>query len=52
MISTPQSTEKREAAVILIDPNKAAFAPLLEKVEKTATDPKVAEAAKKARLGM
>ena len=36
----------------LREPNKAAFGPILEKVEKTAKDKAVAEAAKKARLGM
>lgn len=36
----------------LREPNKAAFAPILEKVEKTANDKSVQEAAKKARMGM
>ena len=36
----------------LREPNKAAFAPILERVEKTAKDKAVAEAAQKARLGM
>ena len=36
----------------LREPNKAAFAPILEKVEKTTKDKAVAEAAKKARMGM
>lgn len=36
----------------LREPNKAAFDPILEKVEKTAKDKSVSEAAKKARMGM
>lgn len=36
----------------LREPNKAAFTPILEKIEKTAKNKSVAEAAKKARLGM